>query len=80
MSQCSSFTRCTDSEAARACVGGQLHEDVGQWLRCEVEGTGFDAQCPRKPPSLLLVLLEGVFSEDTIDVHFSIILEVPLRR
>ena len=47
---------------------------------CDVEGTGPDAQCPRKPPSILLVLLEWVFSKDTRDVHFCIIHEAPFRR
>ena len=45
---------------------------------CDVQVTGPDAQCSRKPPSLLLVLLEEVFSEDTTDVLFCIIYK--LRR
>ena len=63
MSRCSSFTKCIDSEASRACVGWQLHEDsrivFASARFCDVEGTGPNAQCARKPPSLLLVLLGG---------------------
>ena len=60
---------------------GMRTSDSGCVARfCDVEGPGPDAQCPRKPPSLLLVLLEGVFTEDTRDVHFCIIHESPLRR
>ena len=76
MSRCSSYTRCTDQRLrVRVSAGSCMRtSDSGCVARfCDVEGTRPDAQCPRKPPSLLLVLLEEIFSEDTRDVHFCII-------